>query len=105
MADTAKKAAASKTTEADKPKRKMLTQAEKIAKLEADLEAARTAGAEKAKKKAVVLREQKAKLVAKIKDAQSKVDDIDAELDSYGMGDEPLPTAPAEDETPKGDES
>lgn len=90
MAETAKKVA---TKAADKPAktRTVLTDAERIAKLEADLAAAKQKAAAKADKVGAGLREKKSKLEAKITDLQSQVREIDVELEKIGDGTVPDP--------------
>lgn len=67
-----------------KAKRTQLTAAERVAKLEADLDAARAKATEAATKQSDVLKEQRAKLVGQIADRQKKVNAIDAQLNELG---------------------
>jgi chromosome segregation ATPase len=89
-----KKPAAPKT---EKAKRTVLTAAERIAKIEAELAAAKAKAAEAGAKKSAVLLEQRDKLIAKINELKTKVVDIEAELKSFGWnGDEDVKSeAPA----------
>lgn len=64
------------------PKRKMLTPAEKVAKLEADLKAAREAAEAKGKVTEGKLREERAKLVTKRDALNKKIEEIDGQLPS-----------------------
>lgn len=83
--------------EAPKKERKVLTQAERIAKLEADLAAARAKAAAKVDKARTDALERRAKLVTKRDEINAKIAEIDAEF------------PPAETDTqvtePEGDES
>lgn len=85
VTNTAKKQANSPAkAEAKKPGRKMLTPAERVAKLEADLKAAREAAAAKDAKKIDALKEKRGVLVQKVNEAQAKVRAIDEELQLLG---------------------
>lgn len=72
-----------KATEA-KPKkqRTVLTDEQRLAKMEADLKAARERVAAKANKQANVLKEQRAKLVAKRDELNTKISKLDAEIEA-----------------------
>ena len=89
MADTAKKSAAPAAKPAKT--RTVLTDAQRIEKLEADLAAAKQKAAAKADKVGAALRDKKAKLEAKISDLQSQVREIDVELEKIGDGTTPDP--------------
>lgn len=78
-------------------KRKMLTPAERVAKLEADLAQAKAKAEAKANRQAAELAEKRAKLVEQINDRQAKVDAIDAELAELGFEAVDI-TAEAEDD-------
>jgi chromosome segregation ATPase len=68
-------------TEAEpKAKRKTLTQAERIAKLEAELAAARGKAVSRAQKQAERLTEQRKQLVAKRDELNTKIESVEAEL-------------------------
>lgn len=76
------------TTTEDKPKRKVLTAAERVAKLEAQLAAAREKAAEKDGKRIASLKTKRSKL-AERRDALSKqISEIDEELQLLGDFDE-----------------
>ena len=77
---------------ADKPKRTrvVLSPAEKIAKLEADLEAARTSQHEAEQKQIDKLLERRSKLVDRIAELDVKVSDLNEQLQLLGY-DEPTP--------------
>jgi N-dimethylarginine dimethylaminohydrolase len=66
------------------PKRKVLTPQERIAKAEAELAELRSKAKVKGAKRSKVLNDQRSKLVDQIKERQTKVDAIDAELDELG---------------------
>ena len=72
------------TTEAvnDKPKRKQLTPEERVAKLEAELEAARKKAEERGNKQRKVLQEKRDKLATKIDQLQDQLGEIDKQLES-----------------------
>lgn len=63
----------------DKPKRTVLTPAERVKKLEAELEAARKRAEERANAGRVKAQEKRAKLVAKRDELTKQIDAIDAE--------------------------
>ena len=69
-----------KNAKADKPKRTMLTPAERVAKAEAELKALKLKAHERAGKAATQLREHRAKLVGQIDERKAKGKAIDAEL-------------------------
>ena len=77
-----------KNAKADKPKRTMLTPAERVAKAEAELKALKLKAHERAGKAATQLREHRAKLVGQIDERKAKVEAIDAELETL----EPITT-------------
>lgn len=64
------------TTEADKPKRKQLTAAERVAKLEAELEAARKKAEERENKQRKQAEEKLAKINERIAKLQSEADEL-----------------------------
>jgi uncharacterized coiled-coil DUF342 family protein len=103
MASNTTKKQAEAKSEGEKKVRRQLTDAERVAKLEADLEAARNKAKVKAEKKANVLVEQRNALTAKIADLKAKVDAINLELDSLGHVDQPAEDVPAEAGTPEGE--
>ena len=70
------KAAKDQATEAPKRERKVLTDAERIAKLEADLKAAREKAEAKSRKQAEALIEKRTALVAKRDEIQAKIDEL-----------------------------
>ena len=77
-----------KDTEAKTPakaKRKMPTEAERIARLEADLAAAKAKAAAKNQKRINALKDKRTKLTDQIGELQSKVRDVDAELKELGV--------------------
>lgn len=89
-----KKAAAA--PQGDKPKRTrtVLSPAERIAKLEADLAAARARVEQKDVKAASKLKADKAKLVGKRDELDKKIADIDEQLQLLGnVGEDELPMA------------
>lgn len=61
-------------------KRTVLTPAERVAKIEAELAAAKAKAEETASKKAAVLVEKRSRLLEQINERQAKVDEIEAEL-------------------------
>lgn len=87
MAESTKpaKPEAAKPEKKAEAKRKMLTPAERVAKLEADLAEARAKAEAKAKAKAGELTEKREKLTAKIVELQKQVDTINAELSALGV--------------------
>jgi hypothetical protein len=78
-----KKAESAETPESteDKPKRKNLTAAERVAKLEADLEAARAKQAASADKRKNQLAEKREKVEEKINKLRLELAEIDRELE------------------------
>ena len=86
-----------KNAKAEKPKRKMLTPAERVAKAEADLAALREKATARASKAASQLREHRAKLVAQIVERDEKIEAIDDELHALGVNDEDV-ELPLDDE-------
>lgn len=81
MGNATKKAAATqKATEASKPKRKMLTPAERIEKAKADLAALEQKAAEKAASSIKSIEEKLTAARAAKAKADKKVDDLTAEL-------------------------
>lgn len=97
--NTTKKQAETKAEEStgEKKKRTVLTPEQRIAKMEADLEAARQRAAQKSQKIVDTKLAERNKLDEKIKDLQDKRDAITAELVANGYtGD----VAPAEVEQP-----
>jgi predicted nucleic acid-binding Zn-ribbon protein len=89
MAEANKKAAPAAAKPAKT--RTVLTDAQRIEKLEADLAAAKQKAAAKADKVGAALRDKKAKLETKIADLQSQVREIDVELEKIGDGTTPDP--------------
>lgn len=73
------------TTEVTKRKRTTLTPEERIAKLEADLEAARAKAKERADKEGNKLQEQRAALVTRREGIDVKIKAIDVQLEQLGM--------------------
>lgn len=67
-----------------KPKRKMLTPSERVAKLEADLEAARKKAEQKNEAVADKLKTKRSTVVQRIEAEQAKLAKIDAELTALG---------------------
>lgn len=84
MADTAKKSAAPKP--AKKVTRKMLTPAERVAKIEADLAAARAKLTEKSDKERTVLSDKRDKLVAKRDALNVEINEANQRLEELGTG-------------------
>jgi hypothetical protein len=82
MADDAKNKEAAAPAE---PKRKMLTPAERVAKLEADLAAAKKAAEAKANKQVGELKTKRQALVDQVSERQAKIRDIDAQLKELGV--------------------
>lgn len=78
-------AAEDNTSTEEKPKRKNLTAAERVAKLEADLQAARDKAAESGEKRKAQLEEQKAKLTEQIDERRRKIADLDVELERLAV--------------------
>ena len=103
MADTAK-AAKKSAAKSGETKRKMLTPAEKVAKLEADLAAAREKAEAQANKKFTQLREQRAKLVEKRDALNSKIAEIDEQLPE-DVEPDPIIAATGEDQATAGAEA
>lgn len=87
--NTTKKQAEAKPVEGDKPKRRNLTPAERIAKMEAELAATREKAEAANRKKAEALVEKRNALTAKVAELKAKVDEINLELDSLGHVDQP----------------
>jgi seryl-tRNA synthetase len=83
-----KKKAASPAVAGDKPKRRVLTSAERIAKLEADLAAARERAAAGDKKKIDKLLAQRAKLIAKVEGLTKSIDELTEQLNLLGHFDD-----------------
>lgn len=79
-----------------KKERVVLTPAERVAKLERELEAARAKAAAKDTKAADKLLERRATLVKQIDERQVKVDDIDEQLQLLGVDPDEAAPAPAE---------
>ena len=106
MADTATKKSSSAPAKKAASTRKMLTPAERVAKIEADLAAAKAKLNEKSDKERKLLTDKRAKLEAKITKAQEEIREIDSQLEVLGDGTTPDPdpivSAQAEAE---GDES
>jgi chromosome segregation ATPase len=80
----AAKKAAAPTEEKPKRTRVVLSPAEKIAKLEADLEAARESQHEAEKKQIDKLLDRRSKLAEQISERESKVTDLDEQLQLLG---------------------
>lgn len=81
-------------TEAAKPKRTRLTEAERIAKLEAELKAARDKAAAKERKQVAALQEQRTKLIAKAKEIEAKVTALEDQINELGGTIASAPAAP-----------
>lgn len=98
MASNTTKKQTEAKAEGDKPKRKNLTPAERIAKAEAELAEIRRKAEEAANKKANVLREQRSKLVTKVAELEGKIAEINGELNQLGVveGDVATEATPAE---------
>lgn len=102
MASTNSKTAAEKPAAAEtKPKRKQLTADERIAKIEAELEAAKTKAAAKVEKEINELLGQRTAKMGKLNELTLQVNELTAQLQAKGYtGD----TAPAEVTQPEGTE-
>lgn len=84
MATATKKAAASP----DKPKRRMLTPSERLAAAEAEVARLRDVAAAKNKAKAVKLNEERKVLEEKRSKIVTRIEAIDAELESFGLSED-----------------
>lgn len=73
-----------KTAKAEAKQRKMLTPAERVAKLEAELKAAREKAEAKAKVTIDALLGKRASLIEQINERKTKVESIEAELKELG---------------------
>lgn len=73
------------STEGTKRKRTTLTPEERIAKLEADLEAARARAKERADKEGNKLKDQRAALVTRREGIDVKIQAIDVQLEQLGL--------------------
>lgn len=89
MADTAKK------TAAPKAKRNTLTPAQRIAKMEAELEAAKVKATQQNSKKAAKLNDQRKALLKQIEDRKVKVTALEKQIDALVGDNQPELTAPS----------
>ena len=71
---------------ADKAKRVVLSPAQRVAKLEADLAAAKAKAEAQQTKAADKLLEKRSALTTKVNDLLNKIEAIDTELATYGVG-------------------
>lgn len=89
MAGQKSRAAATQPTEQptteEKAKRTVLTPAQKVAKLEAELAEARAKAEKKAGEQGDKLKERRAKLIEQINERKAKVEAIEAELKELGV--------------------
>ena len=85
-----------------KPKRKRLTSAERVAKIEAELRAAREKLEAKSKKRIEQLLEKRAALKARAEKIDAQVEAIDAQLKELGHEDDGDETVVDTDETQVG---
>lgn len=86
MADVAKKQAAPKAEKASAPKRKMLSPAERVAKIEKELADARAKLTAKADKERTSLVEKRDKLVAKRDALNTEINEANQRLEELGTG-------------------